>query len=35
MKIRKDKRGDIRDMPLGMPKKVYKEMVKEISIIAL
>ena len=34
MKISKDKRADIRNMPVGMSKKVYKEMVKEMDIIA-
>ena len=34
MKIPKDERGDIRNVPVGMSKKVYKEMVKEIDIIA-
>ena len=28
MKISKDERVDIRNMPIGMSKKVYKEMVK-------
>ena len=27
MKISKDERADIRNMPVGMSKKVYKEMV--------
>ena len=34
MKISKDERADIRNMPVGMSKKVYKEMVKEIDKIA-
>jgi len=35
MKISKDERADIRNMPVGMSKKVYKEMVKEMDKIAL
>ena len=35
MKISKDERDDIKNMPLGMSKKVYKEMVKEMDKIAL
>ena len=35
MKISKDERVDIKNMPVGMSKKVYKEMVKEMDIIAL
>ena len=35
MKISKDERDDIRNMPVGMSKKVYKEMVKEMDKIAL
>ena len=31
MKISKDERADIRNMPVGMSKKVYKEMVKEMD----
>jgi hypothetical protein len=34
MKIPKDQRADIRNMLVGMSKKVYKDMVKEIDIIA-
>ena len=34
MKISKDERDDIRNMPVGMSKKVYKEMVKEMDKIA-
>ena len=34
MKISKDERADIRNMPVGMSKKVYKEMVKEMDKIA-
>ena len=34
MKISKDERVDIRNMPVGMSKKVYKEMVKEMDKIA-
>ena len=35
MKISKIERADIRNMLVGMSKKVYKEMVKEIDKIAL
>ena len=35
MKISKDERVDIKNMPVGMSKKVYKEMVKEMDKIAL
>ena len=34
MKISKDERADIRNMPVGMSKKVYKEMIKEMDKIA-
>ena len=34
MKISKDERVDIKNMPVGMSKKVYKEMVKEMDKIA-
>ena len=34
MKISKDERADIINMPVGMSKKVYREMVKEMDIIA-
>jgi hypothetical protein len=34
MKIAEDQRADIRNKPVGMPKKVYREMVKELDIIA-
>ena len=34
MKISKAEGVDIRNMPVGMSKKVYKEMVKEIDKIA-
>ena len=34
MKITKDERGDMRNVPIGGSKKLYKEMVKEIDIIA-
>ena len=34
MKISKDERIDIRNMPIGMSKNLYKEMVKEMDIIA-
>ena len=34
MKISKDERANIRNMPVGMSKKVYKEMVKEMDKIA-
>ena len=33
MKITKDEQADIRNMPVGMSKKVYKEMVKEMDKI--
>ena len=33
MKIAKDERDDMRNMPVGMSKKVYKDMVKEMDII--
>ena len=33
MKISKDERANIRNMPVGMSKKVYKEMVKEMNKI--
>ena len=33
MKISKDERADIRNMLVGMSKKMYKEMVKEMDII--
>ena len=33
MKISKDEWADIINMPVGMSKKVYKEMVKEMDII--
>ena len=35
MKISKDEGADIRNMPVGMSKKVYKEMVKEMDKLAL
>ena len=35
MKISKDEQADIRNILVGMSKKVYKEMVKEMDIIAL
>ena len=35
MKISKDEQADIRNMPVGMSKKVYMAMVKEMDIIAL
>ena len=35
MKILKEKWGDPQSMSVGMSKKVYKEMVKEMDIIAL
>jgi hypothetical protein len=35
MKIPEDQRVDIRNMIVGMSKKVYKDMVKEMDIIAL
>ena len=34
MKIPKDERGGMRNVPIGESKKVYNEMVKEIAIIA-
>ena len=34
MKIPKDEQDDIQNMSVGMSKKVYKEMVKEMDIIA-
>ena len=34
MKIPKDEWGDMWNVPVGVSKKVYKEMVKEIDIIA-
>jgi hypothetical protein len=34
MKIPKNQRADIQNMPIGMSKKVYEEMVKELDIIA-
>ena len=34
MKISKDEQADIINMLLGMSKKVYKEMVKEMGIIS-
>ena len=34
MKISKDEQVDIKNMPVGMSKKVYKEMVKEMDKIA-
>ena len=34
MKISKDEQAEIKNMPVGMSKKVYKEMVKEIDKIA-
>ena len=34
MKILKDEQVDIRNMLVGMSKKVYKEMVKEMDKIA-
>ena len=34
MKISKDERSDIKNMPVGMSKKVYKEIVKEMDKIA-
>ena len=34
MKISKDERDDIRNMPAGISKKVYKDMVREMYIIA-
>ena len=35
MKISKDERVDIINMRVGMSKKVYKDMVKEMDKIAL
>ena len=34
MKISKDEWDDIRNMPVGISKKVYKEMVNEMEKIA-
>ena len=34
MKISKDERADFRNIPVGISKKVYKEMVKEMDKIA-
>ena len=34
MKISKDERADIKNMSVGMSKKVYKEMIKEIDKIS-
>ena len=34
MKISIDERDDIRNMPVGMSKKVYKEMVKEMDVFS-
>ena len=34
MKISKYEQADIRNMPIGMSRKVYKEMVKEVDKIA-
>jgi hypothetical protein len=34
MKIKSDKRGEIQYMLVGMSKKVYKVIVKEMNIIA-
>ena len=34
MKISKDEQANIINMPVGISKKVYKEMVKEIDKIA-
>ena len=34
MKISKDERADIKNMLVGMSKKVYREMVKEMDKIA-
>ena len=34
MKISKYEQVDIRNMPVGMSKKAYKEMVKEMDKIA-
>ena len=35
MKMSKDERGDMQNVPVGVSKKVYKDMVKEIDIITL
>ena len=35
MKISKDERANIINMPVGMSKKVYKDVVKEMEKIAL
>ena len=35
MKISKDEQADIKNMSVGMSKKVYKDMVKEMDIITL
>ena len=34
MKTSKDEQNDIKNMPVGMSKKVYREMIKEMDIIA-
>ena len=34
MKIPKDEQGDMINVSIGVSKKVYKEMVKKIDIIA-
>ena len=34
MKIPKGEQGDMRNVPVGVSKNVYKDMVKEIDIIA-
>ena len=34
MKISNDEWADIRNIPVGMSKKVYKDMVKEMDIIS-
>ena len=34
MKISKDEWADIKNMPVGMSKKVYKEMVQEMDKIS-
>ena len=34
MQIPKEKRGEFQYIPVGMSKKAYKEMVKEMNIIA-
>ena len=34
MKMSKDERGDMQNVPVGVSKKVYKDMVKEIDINA-